>query len=130
MTKVRAIRGATTASENTVEAIREVVQELLDEIETHNQLDVEEIISIIFTTTPDLDAVFPAAIARERKHWQNIPLLDLQQMSVKGSLQRCIRVLIYFNTVKPQTQIFHPYLRQAKNLRPDWHLASANLPFS
>lgn len=129
MIKVRAIRGATTASSNTVEAIREVVHELLDEIETRNQLDFDDVISIIFTATPDLDAVFPAAIARERKHWENIPLLDLQQMYVKGSLDHCIRVLIYFNTQKPQREIYHPYLRQAKNLRPDWNLAQINSSF-
>ncbi len=122
MWKVRAIRGATTAEANTVEAIREVVSELLDEIETRNQLDPQEVISVIFTVTPDLDAIFPAAIARERSHWENVPLLDLQQMQVQGSLAKCIRVLIHFNTLKPQEQIHHPYLRQAKNLRPDWSL--------
>lgn len=121
--KVRAIRGATTASENTVAAIREVVTELLDEIEARNQLAQEDIVSVIFTATPDLDATFPAAIARERPQWENVPLLDVQQMHVEGSLERCIRVLIQFNTLKPQTEIFHPYLRQAQSLRPDWSLA-------
>ncbi len=122
MSKVRAIRGATTASANTEEAIREVVNELLDEIETRNELDCQEIISVVFTATRDLDAIFPAAIARKRTHWENIPLLDLQQMYVKGSLELCIRVLIYINTSKPQKEIYHPYLRKAKNLRPDWSL--------
>lgn len=126
MLKVRAIRGATTASANTVEAIREVVNELLDEIETRNQLNPQEVVSIIFTATRDLDAIFPAAIARERSAWENIPLLDLQQMHVKGSLPKCIRVLIYVNTVKPQAEIYHPYLREAKNLRPDWSLTHLN----
>jgi chorismate mutase len=129
MTKVRAIRGATTATANTIESIREVVHELLDEIETRNQLDVEEVVSVIFTATSDLDVIFPAAIARERKNWENIPLLDLQQMYVKGSLERCIRILIYFNTSKPQQEIYHAYLRQAQNLRPDWNLAQSNAPF-
>jgi chorismate mutase len=125
--KVRAIRGATTASENTVAAIREVVVELLDEIESRNQLDPEDIVNVIFTATADLDAVFPAAIARERSHWDNVPLLDLQQMHVEGSLERCIRVLIQINTLKAQSEIFHPYLRQAQNLRPDWNLAQMSL---
>lgn len=133
--KVRAIRGATTASENTIEAIREVVTELLDEIETRNQLDPTDIVSVIFTATQDLNAVFPAAIARERPNWQNVPLLDVQQMHVEGSLEYCIRVLIQINTPKPQVEMFHSYLRQAKNLRPDWNLtqinanASASVPF-
>ena len=121
--RVRAIRGATTASENTVGAIREAVTELLDELEAHNRLDPNEIISAIFTTTRDLDAVFPAAIARERPHWDNVALLDVQQMHVEGSLERCIRFLIHVNTPISQREIYHPYLRQAKNLRPDWNLA-------
>jgi chorismate mutase len=120
--KVRAIRGATTASDNTVEAIRDAVLELLDEIESRNQLDPEEIVSVIFTATRDLNAIFPAAIARQRPHWENVPLLDVQQMQVEGSLQRCIRVLIHLNTPKPQKEISHSYLRQAQNLRPDWSL--------
>lgn len=124
--KVRAIRGATTANSNTIEAIREVVTELLDEIETRNQLDPNDIVSVIFTATEDLDAVFPAAIARERPNWENVPLLDVQQMHVDGSLKNCIRVLIHINTPKPQAEIFHSYLRQAQNLRPDWSLTQKN----
>lgn len=126
--KVRAIRGATTASANTVEAIREVVSELLDEIETRNQLDPEEVVSVVFTATGDLDAIFPAAIARERPNWNNVPLLDVQQMYVPGSLERCIRVLIHVNTPKPQVEIYHSYLRKAKTLRPDWNLAQVTIP--
>lgn len=120
--RVRAIRGATTVPENTVAAIREAVHELLDALETHNNLDLDEIVSVTFSVTRDLDAVFPAAIARERKHWTNVPLLDVQQMYVAGSLDRCIRLLIHFNTPDPDLVIFHPYLRQAKALRPDREL--------
>ncbi len=121
--RVRAIRGATTASENTIGAIREAVTELLDELEAHNQLDPDEIISVIFTTTQDLDAIFPAAIARSRPHWDNVALLDVQQMHVEGSLERCIRFLIHVNMPISHVKIYHPYLRQAKNLRPDWSLS-------
>ncbi|MBW4442128.1 MAG: chorismate mutase [Plectolyngbya sp. WJT66-NPBG17] len=122
--RVRAIRGATTASDNTIEAIREAVTELLDELEAYNQLDPDEIVSATFTVTQDLDATFPAAIARERSHWENVPLIDVQQMYVKGSLERCIRFLIHFNTPDPNVKVHHPYLRHAKNLRPDWSLTS------
>ncbi len=128
--RVRAIRGATTASENTVEAIREAVMELLDELEAHNQIDYDEIVSAVFTTTRDLNVIFPAAIARERPHWDNVPLLDVQQMHVEGSLERCIRFLIHLNTPASQAEIHHPYLRQAKNLRPDWSLAQVSSPVS
>lgn len=119
--RVRAIRGATTVSENSVAAIREAVIELLDELETRNQLDPDEIISLTFSVTKDLDAIFPAAIARERPHWHNVPLLDVQQMHVEGSLEKCIRFLVHIN-LPIQTQVYHPYLRGAKNLRPDWNL--------
>jgi chorismate mutase len=128
--KVRAIRGATTAYQNSVEAIREVVTELLDELERHNQLQPDDVISAIFTTTRDLDAIFPAAIARERPYWQNVALLDVQQMHVEGSLERCIRVLIHINTPKPQHSMTHIYLRQAENLRPEWGLAQFSTPAS
>ncbi len=125
--RVRAIRGATTVSENSIAAIRDAVHELLDELEAHNRLDMDEVVSVTFSVTRDLDAIFPAAIARERPNWSNVPLLDVQQMHVEGSLPRCIRFLIHFNTPNPVVEIYHPYLRQAKNLRPDWTLAQAAL---
>ena len=120
--KVKAIRGATTASDNTVEAIREAVTELLDELERNNPIDPDDIVSATFSATRDLDAIFPAAIARERPHWQNVALLDVQQMYVEGSLERCIRCLIHINLPDPVVKIHHPYLRQAKYLRPDWSM--------
>jgi chorismate mutase len=126
--RVRAIRGATTVPENSVEAIREAVHELLDELEAHNPLDPDEIISATFSATRDLDAIFPATIARERANWSNVPLFDVQQMHVEGGLERCIRFLIHFNTPTPHARVYHPYLRQAKRLRPDWSLAEAALP--
>ena len=121
--RVKAIRGATTVPVNSIQAIREAVHELLDELESYNRLDPEEIVSVTFSVTRDLDAVFPAAIARERPHWTNVPLFDVQQMHVEGSLERCIRFLIHFNTPDPEIKIHHPYLRQARRLRPDWILA-------
>lgn len=118
--RVRAIRGATTVPENTRAAIRDAVHELLDDLEAHNDLDFDEVISVTFSVTRDLDAVFPAAIARERSHWSNVPLMDVQHMHVAGSLERCIRFLIHFNTPEPAATIHHVYLRGAKHLRPDW----------
>ncbi|AXY68752.1 chorismate mutase [Thermosynechococcus sichuanensis E542] len=117
--RVRAIRGATTATENSIPAIREAVLELLGEIERRNALDFSEVISVTFSVTRDLDQIFPAAIARECPHWRNIPLLDVQQMHVEGDLPRCIRCLIYFNTPNPDQPIYHAYLRHAQSLRPD-----------
>jgi chorismate mutase len=117
--KVRGIRGAITVSENSQKAIAEAVTELLDEIETHNSFNSEDISYVFFTTTPDLDAIFPAAIARTRPGWDQVPLLDLQQMAVRGSLPFCIRVLIQVNTTCPQSAMIHRYLRKAQYLRPD-----------
>ena len=116
---VRAIRGATTVSENTVAAIEEAVTELLDILEDKNQLDPSHIISVTFSVTQDLDAIFPAAIARRRPHWQHVPLLDVQHMAVKGSLERCIRILVDLNAYASDPPVHHIYLRLAKDLRPD-----------
>ncbi len=128
--KVRGIRGATTVTENSKEAVEEAVTELLNAIETQNKLSPEDIVSVIFTATQDIDAIFPAAIARQRPHWEDVPLLDVQQMSVEGSLKRCIRVLIHVNTPKPQKEISHSYLRDACNLRPDWSLTqNTRIPY-
>jgi chorismate mutase len=121
---VKAIRGATTASENTEQSIAIAVTELLQELESRNRLDPDRIVSITFTATKDLDAVFPAAIARRvRPEWNNVALMDVQQMHVEGSLSRCIRFLIHVN-LPADVPIYHPYLRGASNLRPDRSLVS------
>jgi chorismate mutase len=117
--RVRAIRGATTVTSNTVGEIGAAVTELLDQVEHHNVLDLAEIVSVTFSVTHDLDAIFPAAIARARPGWDNVPLLDVQQMFVVGSLPRCIRLLVHFNTPDPDVTIAHAYLRGAQALRPD-----------
>jgi chorismate mutase len=117
--QVKAIRGATTATANTKEAMRQAVMELLDELERHNKIDPDAIISAVFSTTRDLDAIFPAQIAREtRPSWDGVALMDLQQMHVEGSLIRCIRFLIHAN-VPSDTKVAHIYLQGAEKLRPD-----------
>lgn len=117
--RVRGIRGATTVTENTATAIAEAVNELLDEMEAHNQFQPEDIVCVFFTTTADLDTMFPAAAARKRSNWNYVPLIDLHQMQVKGSLEHCIRILIQVNTCLVQSAMVHRYLRQAQTLRPD-----------
>jgi chorismate mutase len=119
--RVRSIRGATTVPVNTVEAIQDAVTELLDELQSKNNLNPSHMISVIFSVTKDLDATFPAAIARHRPDWDSVALLDVQQMYVVGSLERCIRILVQFNTDDPSLPIHHIYLRNAKALRPDWN---------
>lgn len=115
---VRAIRGATTASENTREAIIGATLELLEEIESQNDLKRADAISIIFTITSDLTAVFPAAAAREMG-LTFVPLLDMAAPAIDGSLEKCIRIMIHINTDKTKEEINHVYLRGAKVLRPD-----------
>ena len=114
--RVRAIRGATTVEMNTTDAIRSATQELLDAIEDRNLFDPTEIVSVTFSVTRDIDAQFPAAIARERANWDNVPLLDVQQMYVQGSLERCIRILLHLNSPLPQAAMQHVYLRGARHL--------------
>lgn len=117
--QIRAIRGATTVPENSVEAIAAAVTELLDALEQNNQLDPTQIISATFSATRDLDTVFPAAIARSRPRWDDVPLLDVQQMHVKDSLPRCIRLMVYTYLPARQDKVSHSYLRGARDLRPD-----------
>ena len=115
---VRAIRGAITASENTREAIIGATLELLGEIEEKNDLKRADSISIIFTITSDLTAVFPAAAAREMG-LTFVPLLDMAAPEIDGSLEKCIRIMIHINTDKTKEEINHVYLHGAKVLRPD-----------
>lgn len=122
--RVWAIRGAVTVPENTEAAMREAVTELLDELEACNQLDPASIISATFSVTRDLDAIFPAAVARQRPKWDSVPLLDVQHMYVKGSLPRCIRILVHVQLPITQGHIHHVYLRAAKDLRPDLSVSS------
>jgi len=121
--RVRGVRGATTAKANTREAVLEATRELLQEILKLNQIDdPEEIASILFTTTPDLNATFPAEAAREIG-LQLVPLLCASEIAVPGRLPSCIRVMLHLNTTKSLAQIVHVYLREAKSLRPDIHSA-------
>ncbi len=116
--KVRGIRGATTAPENTKEAIKKATAELLTEVIKRNNIDTEDIVSIIFTKTPDLDKVFPASAARDIG-LTNVPLLDMGEATVEGSLKMCIRILMHINTDKSLDEINHVYLKEAVRLRPD-----------
>lgn len=119
---MRGIRGATTAAANDAEAIVEATERLLRELVTHNQLDVEEIALAYFTTTPDLDAEFPALGAR-RLGWVDVPLLCGPEMTVRQPNARgvpmCIRVLLLYNTDRPQREMRHAYLRGASAIKKD-----------
>lgn len=114
----RGIRGATTVTENSASAILTATCQLLEQIISANDLRTEDVASAIFTVTPDLNVAFPAQAAVEMG-WDHVPLLDVQEMTVAGSLPRCIRVLIQWNTERTQDEVRHVYLGEAKALRPD-----------
>lgn len=115
----RGVRGATTATANTREAICSATQELLRRLIEANEIPMEEIASAFFTVTDDLDAEYPALAAREMG-WVYVPLLCAREIAVPGGLPRCIRVLLHVNTEKTQEQIRHIYLREAAILRPSF----------
>jgi chorismate mutase len=121
----RGIRGATTVSHNTREAILEATRELLVQLIEANGIDAADVASAIFTTTPDLNAEFPALAARELG-WHDTALLCGHEMHVPDSLPRCIRILIHWNTSRRANEIVHIYLRDAQSLRPE--LAQTSTP--
>ncbi len=121
----RGVRGATTAREDSREAILEATRDLLTRMVQANGIAPQDVASIFFTATPDLTAEYPALAARQLG-WTDAALLCAQEMNVPHGLPRCIRVLIHWNTETPSTQIIHVYIRGAEVLRPDW--ANVSVP--
>jgi chorismate mutase len=112
----RGIRGATTVAVNTKEDILAAAGELLQKMIEANGVAKEQVACMLFTTTPDLDAEFPAAAAR-RLGWSEAALLGGQEIKVDSSLPRCLRILILFNTEKSAEEIVHVYLKETEVLR-------------
>jgi chorismate mutase len=115
---MRGIRGATTAAANEADSILAATRDLLTELVAANAVRVNDLAAAFFTVTADLDAVFPARAARDLG-WQHVPLLDALEVTVPGSLPRCIRVLLLWNTDTPPEAVVHVYQREARVLRPD-----------
>ena len=115
---ITAIRGATTSSGNTSKEIENSVIELIDELISRNNLDQKKILSITFTVTKDLDACFPASIARKNFGLDSVSLLDCQQMFIPDDINYCIRLMALV-ILPTNSLINHPYLRGASNLRAD-----------
>ena len=113
------IRGATTSKENSKSSIINATTELLEKLTSENEVALDSIAAVFFTTSPDLTAEFPARAARERIKWDNVPLMCSHEMHKNGALQKCIRILIMWNTNLMQNEISHAYLRDASILRPD-----------
>jgi chorismate mutase len=115
---LRGVRGATTVEQNDYEQILSRTAELLTELINANDMKTEDIGAVIFASTPDLPAAFPAAAAR-RIGWDTVPLFGTQEIENPDGVPLCIRVLILWNSDLPQTAIQHVYLHHAARLRPD-----------
>lgn len=115
---VRGLRGATTCEENTPEQINEVTQELLVEMLERNGISHDDVISVLFTTTPDLTASFPATAARG-VGFGDVPLLCASEINVPGSMPLTVRVLMHAYTERAREDLRHVYLRKAPSLRDD-----------
>ncbi|MDF2573013.1 MAG: aroH [Sporomusa sp.] len=115
---LRGIRGATTVNSNDRQEILASVGELLSVLIQENRINSEDVCAVIFSSTPDIDAAFPAAGARQLG-WTDVPLFGTQEIDCPTGVKDCIRVLILFNTELSQQEIKHIYLREAKVLRPD-----------
>lgn len=116
---VRGVRGAITVHANEEQPILQATLELLSEIVRVNGIAPDDICSVIVTVTGDLDATFPAAAIRQMPGWELVPLMCALEVPVKGSLEKCIRLMVHVNTDKTQKEIEHVYLGGAQKLRPD-----------
>jgi len=114
----RGVRGATTVHENTGEAIWKATRELLQAVIKANDIEEEYVASVIFTTTPDLNAVYPAKAARDLG-WHRAALMGCQEADVPNGIPMCIRVLIHWNTTRTLDEVQHVYMKGAMALRPD-----------
>ena len=115
---VRGVRGAITVDSNTKEEIINRTKELLEMIVKKNDIHLDDIASIIFSVTEDVNAEFPAIAAR-KIGWVFTPLFCTREINVPGSLQGCIRTLMHINSNIEQKDIVNVFLRDAKKLRPD-----------
>ena len=115
---IRGLRGATTCTSDTAEQIVTATQELLTMLMERNNLTHDDVVSVIFTTSPDLTATFPATAARG-VGFGDIPLICASEINVPGSMAMCIRVLMHVYTDRARTEIRHVYLRNAQSLRDD-----------
>lgn len=113
-----AVRGATTVDEDEAGRMRERTAELLEAMMERNSINEDDIVSIIFTATPDLISDFPAVAARSLG-LSKVPLLCSQEIPVAGSIERCIRILMHAYSDKPRDDIRHAYLHEARQLRTD-----------
>jgi len=115
---MRAVRGATTVERDEAELVISATRELLTTLAERNSIEREQVISAIFTVTPDITSEFPARAARDLG-WMEVPLLCAMEIPTARGLARCIRVLLHVETDLPRAALRHVYLHGARALRPD-----------
>jgi chorismate mutase len=118
MPMLRALRGATTCAADTPEEITSATQELLTAMMTRNDVEHDDVVSVVFTTTADLTSTFPATAARG-VGFGDVPLLCASEIAVPGSMPRCVRVLMHLYSWRERDEMHHVYLRDAQSLRDD-----------
>ncbi len=118
MSPVRGIRGANAVEENTQAAVFKATRELLEAVVRANDIQMEDVVSVFLTLTPDLNADFPAVAARDMG-WDRVPLLCATEINVPGAMPRCLRILMHVHTHRSQNEIRHVYLGKTAALRPD-----------
>ena len=126
-TTLRAVRGATTVEYDDPSLICDAIRELLGALGSLNDIGAEDVVSAIFTATPDLHSAFPAAAARELG-WCDVPMLCAAEIDVPGAQPRCLRVLLHVERTSTQPRLLPVYLRAAASLRPD--LATPAVPLA
>lgn len=114
-----AIRGASTCEEDTKQEVTKVTQALLEKMIEQNSLDLDSIVSVLFTATGDIHSEFPATAARSLKGFSDIPLMCARELDIDGSMPMCIRIMMHVDVAKTKKDIKHIFMGKAKNLRKD-----------
>ena len=116
---MRGIRGATTITSDIPELVWQETAKLVTQMAEKNTIDVEDIVSVTISTTPDITSAFPAKAVRTMEGWEYVPTMCMHEMNVPGALPLCIRVLMHVNSTVSQKDVHHIYLNEAVQLRPD-----------
>lgn len=115
----RGIRGATTVEEDREDLVLQATKALIIEMVAQNDVEIDDIASVIVSTTTDVTSVFPARAIRSIEGWEYVPVMCTHEMDVPGAIQKCIRLMMHVNTNKAQREIEHIYQNAAVRLRPD-----------
>lgn len=116
---VRGLRGATTIPSDHEDAVLEATERLAKEVAAANHVSPEDIISVLISTTSDIESTFPAKAVRTIEGWKYVPVMCTHEMNVPGGMPLCIRILMHANCEIPQKEIVHVYQNDAVQLRPD-----------